>query len=229
MKSSNAANMLRKERVFYPQVFCVTAKVEKESESSPPNQRRVLLGIFILALVLGGSGAYYAVETIQKSNPKPVDLCKVGTSIGRGDFTLPIVDRSGITNQMLTLREFKCNVIVLEFMAPWCPPCQNVVPAMESLYKQYANKGVVFIAVSVPWKPNLTDYENVTITQFLNTYNSSLIYVYDSTGSVTSTWNIQQVPTLFVLDKNGSVNATYTGQDPVSSGSVAQTIDSVLG
>ena len=114
-------------------------------------------------------------------------------------------------------------------MAPWCPPCQNVVPAMESLYKQYVNKGVVFIAVEVTWKPDLTKYENVTMTQFLNTYNSSLTYVYDSTGSVSTTWNIQSVPTLFVLAKNGSVNATYTGSAPVSSDNVTRTIDSVLG
>lgn len=201
----------------------MTVKVEKASVSFSPKRRRVLLGVFILALVLVSGGAYYGMQVLQE--PKPVEQCKVA----RGDFTLPIVDRSGVTNQMLTLSSFKCKVIVLEFMAPWCPPCQDVVPAMESLYKQYVNKGVVFIAVEVPWKPNLTRYENVTITQFLNTYNSSLTYVYDSTGSVTSTWNVQEVPTLFVLAKNGSVNATYTGQVPVSSSSVAKTIDAILG
>lgn len=206
----------------------MTGKVEEESEGSPPAPRRVLLGIFILALVLAAGGAYYGMQTIYKTNPKPVDLCKVAP-IGRGDFTLPIVDRSGVTNQWLTLLDFKCQVIVLEFMAPWCPPCQNVVPPMESLYKQYANKGVVFIAVAVPWKLDLTKYENVTMKQFLNTYNSSLTYVYDSTSSVTSAWNVQEVPTLFVLAKNGSVNATYTGQNPVSSGTVAETIDALLG
>ncbi len=199
--------------------------------SSITENKKVLAAVVILVLVLTTGGMYYWTQILQKSHPS--EQCNIGAvtinwEAGKGEFTLPIFDRNGLTNQTLTLSDFKCRVVVLEFMAPWCPPCWQAVPAIESLHNQYADKGVVFIAVAVPWPPT-AHYEDVTLTQFLNKYNSSLTYVYDSTGQVTKTYGVQEVPTLFVLSKNGSVNATYAGADPIASNSVAKAIDQALG
>jgi hypothetical protein len=82
---------------------------------------------------------------------------------------------------------------------------------METLYNQYAEKGVVFIAVAVPWPPSHPEYHNVSITEFLSQYNSSLTYVVDSKGTVASVYNVRFVPTLFVLSKSGPICGNYTG------------------
>jgi thiol-disulfide isomerase/thioredoxin len=133
--------------------------------------------------------------------------------IGKGDFTLPIVDRDGLTGKTLTLSGFLGNVIVLEFMGAWCPPCQQLTPTLESLYKQFAAEGVVFVAVAEPWNAEWNaHYQNVTIEQFLSEYNSSLTYVLDSSDwQVGTMYGVPSVPTLFVLYKNGTVESTYNG------------------
>jgi len=128
----------------------------------------------------------------------------VTVQMGLGDFTLPIVDRNGLTGKTLTLSDFRGKVIALEFMAPWCPPCQQSASFMESLYNNYTYKGVVFIAVAVGWPP-CCGHKNVTITQFLSTYHSSLTYVYDSGSIISTAYNITDVPTLFVLSRTGAV------------------------
>ncbi|MGD0424059.1 MAG: TlpA disulfide reductase family protein [Candidatus Bathyarchaeia archaeon] len=109
-----------------------------------------------------------------------------------------------------------------------CPPCQHAVPVMEAMYKEYSGQGVVFIA-EVPWQPDLSHYQNVTITQFLNKYSSSLTCVYDSTGTFTSLYNVDQVPKVFVLSKHGTVHASYTGSGGVSSLDSGVSIDEALG
>jgi thiol-disulfide isomerase/thioredoxin len=147
--------------------------------------------------------------------------------MGRGNFTLPIVGRNGLTGKNLTLSDFRGKVIALEFMAPWCPPCQNEVSVMENLYKQYADKNVVFITVVVPWKPNLSHYKNVTITQLLIKYNSSLTYVYDSEDITDTMYNIQSVPTLFVLAKTGAISDIFKGEFQYND--VAPSISEALG
>jgi thiol-disulfide isomerase/thioredoxin len=158
--------------------------------------------------------------------------CKSVKQVGRGEFYLPIVDRNGLTGKYLDLSKYRCKVVVLEFMGPWCPPCQQMVPAMETLYRQYADKGVVFIAVVIPWSPSHSNYTNVDITEFLSKYNSSLTYVLDSKGAAASMYNPAGLPALFVISKSGAIYGSYvasgsTGTE-VGSPNVAKDIDKAL-
>lgn len=139
--------------------------------------------------------------------------------IGRGDFTLPIVDRKGLTGNDLTLSAFRGKVIVLWFMEPWCPHCQRMATIMTKLYGQYAEKGVVFVAIAGPSRgasPN-------TVAGFIQKYNSNLTYVYDSTGEVFQKYEVTGVPTFFVLFGSGEISSSYVGE--TSYDTLARAID----
>jgi cytochrome c biogenesis protein CcmG/thiol:disulfide interchange protein DsbE len=121
------------------------------------------------------------------------------------DFTLPIVGFKGLTGGSLTLSSFRGSVLVLQFIKTSGPVCQEMVPFMEKLYTGYAGKGVVFIAIAGPWDTPSA------IGEFIQRYNSSLTYVYDSTGEVFQRYGVKAVPTLFVLSKGGTVTSSYVG------------------
>lgn len=193
--------------------------------------RKVVLGVAVIvvavvALVAGFVWLrYQASQTIASSTQTPA-TCKSVKQVGKGEFVLPIVDRNGPTGKYLDLSDYRCKVVVLEFMGPWCTPwCVDLVPAMETLYKQYADKGVVFIAVAEPWNPH---YQNVGITEFLAKYPSNLTYVDDSKGTIESVYNVTSLPTLFVISKSGTIYGTYVGSGWASSLSVAKDIDKAL-
>jgi len=195
--------------------------------------RKVVLGLAVIVVVVVAlvAGVVWlrsrASSQTLASSTQALATCQSVKKMGKGEFTLPIVDRNGLTGKSLDLSNYRCKVVVLEFMGPWCPPCEKVVPTMETLYKQYANKGVVFIAVVWPWDPQINaDYQNVSITQFLNEHNSSLTYVVDSRRSLSHMYNITGVPTLFVLSKSGPISATYVGVEGASV--VAKDIDEAL-
>lgn len=158
-----------------------------------------------------------------------VTITNITSHMGKGDFTLPIVNREGLTGKTLTLSDSLGKVIVLEFMGPWCPPCQQLTQFMESLYKQFAADGVVFTAVAEPWNPQWNShYQNVTVEQFLSEYNSSLTYVLDSPDwQVGTMYGIPSVPTLFILSKAGTVGYTYNGAGDIT-GNATTAIDAML-
>jgi peroxiredoxin len=138
-----------------------------------------------------------------------------------GDFTLPIVGSKGLTGGNLTLSSFRGSVVVLQFIEASCPVCQKTVPFMEKLYGEYAKKGVVFIAIAGPWdSPG-------AVGEFIQRYNSSLTYVYDSTGVVFQKYGVKAVPTLFVLSKGGTVTSSYVGAP--SYDVIAKAIDEQFG
>lgn len=147
----------------------------------------------------------------QPSIPGPSQTTtSTGTSHAGGpDFTLPDV----VNGQPVTLSSFRGKVVFLEFMEPWCPHCQNMVPVLESLYKQFGSK-VVFISVAGPWNgPDGKPASAADTANFINQYGSTWTYVYDSSGTVMSNeFGVTSTPTFFIIGKDGSILTSYTGE-----------------
>jgi len=127
------------------------------------------------------------------------------------DFTLPEVGPNGLNGQSISLSQFRGKVVLLEFMEPWCPHCQNMAPILDNLYKQYGSKAV-FISVAGPWQ-GATPQDT---SKFIKDYSSNLIYVYDSSGTVFSKFGINSTPTFFIIGKDGSVYSSYQGEQPIN-------------
>ena len=208
-------------------------------QSIQPNMRK---GLLVLIFVLAAASGIYAGAALSPSLPwhaasgtTTVSFTATTTvtsivtvaatteqAIVEGDFTLPIVSANGLTGSNLALSSFRSNVIVLEFMRPSCPFSQKAAPFMEKLYEQYAKKGVVFIAIAERWDSSPTD-----VAEFIQKYNSSLTYVYDSTGEVFQMYGVKAVPTLFLLSKSGAVSSSYPSAP--SYDIIAKAIDEQVG
>ena len=59
---------------------------------------------------------------------------------------LSLKDLSGRTQKLSSLRG---KVIVLNFWATWCEPCQDELPRISKLAQSYAGQDVQFVAVSI--------------------------------------------------------------------------------
>ena len=71
------------------------------------------------------------------STAEAEDLWKCGKN-----FT--VRDEYGQTHSLYEYRE---RVVLLDFSAVWCPPCQAQADVMESLYLQYKDRGVVMLTI----------------------------------------------------------------------------------
>ena len=121
------------------------------------------------------------------------------------DFTLPVVGPNGPTGGSVSLSSLRGKVVFLEFMEPWCPHCQSMVPTLEQLHRNYGN--VTFISVSGPWNgANQND-----VASFERQYGSSWAYLYDSSGSIMSMYGVSATPTFFIINRNGSVAGSLQG------------------
>jgi len=136
---------------------------------------------------------------------------------GAPDFTLPAVNAAGLNGQTVTLSSFRGKVVLLEFMEPWCPHCQHMAPVLDSLHTQYGNGSVVFISVAGPWNgATANDAAN-----FIHNYETSWVYVYDSSGTVFANYDVNQTPTFFIIGKDGSVSSTFQGEQTADTLSAA--------
>jgi len=162
----------------------------------------------ILILVIWGAYSFSQNTHGTSISQSSSTAMSTSSQSGAPDFTLPVVDANGLTGQQVSLSSFRGKVVLLEFMEPWCPHCQNMAPALESLYKQFGSQNVVFISVAGPWQGATSD----DTAKFVHDYGSSWTYVYDSSGSTMSMYGVTGTPTFFVIGKDGSIVTTLQGE-----------------
>lgn len=87
-------------------------------------------------------------STIGYHSPPSFDLWKCGK-----DFSL--VDEHG---EVHSLYEYRGTVVLLDFSAIWCPPCQSEADKLENLWNEYKDRGVQFLTVLMDEDDQLWDW-----------------------------------------------------------------------
>src|SRR5438045_4154785 len=66
------------------------------------------------------------------------------------DFTLPVVTAEGrATGDRMRLGDQHGKVVVLDFWATWCRPCQITTPTLVRVGHRFRDRGVVVMGVNV--------------------------------------------------------------------------------
>ncbi len=87
------------------------------------------------------------------ANAQAVDVTKKGLQIGQQvpDLTLTNLhnynDAAGKPATTAKLSDFRGKLLILDFWATWCSPCVTMIPKMDSLQKQFADK-MQFLSVT---------------------------------------------------------------------------------
>jgi peroxiredoxin len=128
------------------------------------------------------------------------------------DFSLPAAD-----GKTYSLSQFRGQVVVLEFFAPWCPHCQADAPMFNELYDAYKDRGVQFLAVSAtPYGRNYSQTNRDPITMddvkwFQDTYGVKFPMLFDKDVRAADQYGIAFYPTVYIVDRNGNVASIPTG------------------
>lgn len=104
-------------------------------------------------------------------------------------------------------------VIYVDFWATWCGPCIKEMPYSERLRRQFKNKDVVFMFISIDedyllWKEDL-------VTKSLSGVRGNFIFE-NPQNALTETVKLTAIPRYLIIDKKGSfykLNAPRPSED----------------
>jgi peptidyl-prolyl cis-trans isomerase B (cyclophilin B) len=118
----------------------------------------------------------------------------------------------GIDGQTYTLSGFKGRPVVLEFIATWCPHCQNDAPMMNQLAAAYKSKGVQVLAINATVYGHT--YEQTgsqapatmsDLQWFHDTFSVSFPLLFDKELKSANDYQVASYPTIYIVDQNGNI------------------------
>lgn len=100
------------------------------------------------------------------------------------------------------LSSYRGRVVLLAFVASWCPACRRLSPELEALYEAHRAQGFEVIGVSHEPRDRLRAHVARRPRAFP---------ILQCTGRTAVRYQAVGLPTLFLVDRRGRIRATYQG------------------
>lgn len=142
----------------------------------------------VVAILQSDAGAPPVVRGTVAPN---FDLPQLGTSTGSDTANLDLGSLTG-------------RVVLVNFWATWCEPCEREMPAMERLYQSLADQPFELVAVAI-------DDSESKVQLFQDRYRLSFPIVLDLDQSVSQSYQTMGVPESLLLDREGRIVERYVG------------------
>lgn len=137
--------------------------------------------------------------------------------------TAPAITGTTLDGKPWSLAEMKGNIVVLNVWASWCAPCRGEAADLETVYEEYAPKGVAFVGLN-------TRDSVANASAFTRKLGVGYPSVRDEDGQIQlafrETLPPQAIPSTLVIDRQGRIAARALG--PVDKSRLRGLLDPLL-
>jgi thiol-disulfide isomerase/thioredoxin len=95
-------------------------------------------------------------------------------------------------------------VVLIDFWATWCGPCNEELPHMKKIAKEFAGQPLVIISVS--WDSDETKWKD-----FINKNEMTWVQYRDADHILSRNFGVEAIPHYFTIDSDGVLTAEMLG------------------
>lgn len=133
------------------------------------------------------------------------------------DLSAPTSD-----GRMLSLDQFRGQVVYVDFWASWCAPCREAMPVLDTLHQRYRERGFTVLGVNV-------DTERKGAQRMIDQLQPGFPMVFDPQGKWPEAFGLRDMPTSYLIDAKGIVRYVHKGYRASDAQRVEAAIKAALG
>ncbi len=156
----------------------------------------IIFSLSILSLTAGW---------IWVSRPNTLAASNVESAPQQG-FVAPGFSLNTFNGEPVNLAGFKGRVVLVNFWASWCPPCRAEMQAMQNVYADDKDQGLVILAINTTYQDDIGK-----ATQFAQAEGLTFPLLTDPDGSIARLYQVQAMPTSFFIDRQGKIARVMIG------------------
>lgn len=108
------------------------------------------------------------------------------------------------SDHQISLNQFRGQVVVVNFWATWCPPCNQELPSIMDMQNRMRSHGVVVLGVSI-------DVDGDAYHRFLKERSVNFVTVRDPEQKVANMYGTSGWPESYIIDRQGVLRRKIVG------------------
>jgi thiol-disulfide isomerase/thioredoxin len=116
----------------------------------------------------------------------------------------PAFKLTTLDGKRFSLDDMQGRVVLIDFWATWCGPCNEELPHIKRIAKDFANEP--FVLVSISW-----DSDEAKWKSFIDKNQMTWPQYRDSNHALSSMFGIDAIPHYFTIDSDGVLTAEVIG------------------
>jgi len=104
--------------------------------------------------------------------------------------------------------EFKGKVVLVDFWATWCKPCEKIMPQVQKLYDKYRDSGFTVAGISI----DEGEDRAAKVEKFMSKLDVSYpVYLDAKDTPAWFAYKVKAVPAMYLIDGEGQIVAQWRG------------------
>ncbi len=126
---------------------------------------------------------------------------------GEANGLAPAFTLASLSGSQASLNQYKGQVVMVNFWATWCGPCQQEMPLLDQMYKKFKPTGFTLLGINV-------DKDVPTVKDLLARKPVAFPILLDPTNQVSKAYHVNDMPSTVIIDRKGDIRYVHRGYKP---------------